>query len=400
MANALLIKLARAYLCAYSVFFVSILFVLVRGWIVNSTAGSSDDKIAVQTPIPPLYQDLRKDRIRLLKLLPGKPGQPLFATLSESSNWRVDYDTYKALSYVWGKPDVTEKHKHSIVLDGHVVSISTNLYEALQHLRKPLHERILYVDALCINQSDDSERAIQVAMLGDVYRSASSVLVWLGPSTSKTALGFEILNFLFGSEDLFTCPPWTGLPAAKIRTALSDVLHSEYFSRMWVVPENALARRLTLQSSAHALSWWAGAETQRAIIRLKFLAISPHWKDLGLGDIDFKPLLDTLEHNMMVFRQRSGRTCRSVTFLDLAYDFRCRKATNPRDMLFALRNLAPNDVKKDMVIDYKKPVDELYADFFESVKGVYEAEMDFVAKDVGAFEKVEIDEEMGYRGGW
>ncbi|PVH78412.1 HET-domain-containing protein, partial [Cadophora sp. DSE1049] len=92
---------------------------------------------------------------------------------------------YESLSYVWGDPNRSEE----ISLNGHPFHIGLNLAAALRQLR-PLKyrirdrlcpsERILWVDALCINQLDLEEKAHQVKEMAQIYKTAKRVLIWLG----------------------------------------------------------------------------------------------------------------------------------------------------------------------------------------------------------------------------
>jgi len=54
---------------------------------------------------------------------------------------------------------------------------------------------------------------------------------------------------------------------------------------------------------------------------------------------------------MMVTRRKMGKSCREVTVLDQAFDMRYRRATDRRDMLFALRSMVPEDVRRGMAVD-------------------------------------------------
>lgn len=80
----------------------------------------------------------------------------------------------------------------------------------------------------------------------------------------------------------------------------------------------------------------------------------------------------------MITRKEMNRSCKEVTLLDLAFDMRYRRATDRRDMLFALRSMAPEHIREKIIVDYEKPVDEVYADFFEEVKKAYIGEMQVV----------------------
>jgi hypothetical protein len=94
---------------------------------------------------------------------------------------------YEALSYVWGDPSdaVTARYKSQDI------RIGRNLVIALQYLRRRDSARILWVDALCINQSDFRERASQVLLMGQIYRTAKSTIIWLGEPRERSyeALG-------------------------------------------------------------------------------------------------------------------------------------------------------------------------------------------------------------------
>lgn len=56
---------------------------------------------------------------------------------------------YEALSYVWGVKESTEM----IRVDGGLLKVTANLFEALSNLRKPREDRLIWIDAICIDQS-------------------------------------------------------------------------------------------------------------------------------------------------------------------------------------------------------------------------------------------------------
>ena len=100
--------------------------------------------------------------------------QPLSCSLSiVSLDSKPDYET---LSYVWGDPSLSNE----IIADGSVINITKNLRTALWYLRTPDVARVIWADGICINQSDLDERSFQVQMMGDIYRQAKGVQIWLG----------------------------------------------------------------------------------------------------------------------------------------------------------------------------------------------------------------------------
>ncbi|KAH9207768.1 heterokaryon incompatibility protein-domain-containing protein, partial [Leptodontidium sp. 2 PMI_412] len=124
-----------------------------------------------------LYSPLASENeIRLLCLLSGVGEDPIECTLQHAN---LEHNpNYEALSYVWGSPTSSE----SIEISGKEYFIRENLSSALQHLRHPQNARLFWIDALCINQEEVSERNDQVHQMGRIYRSAVKVIVWLGPS--------------------------------------------------------------------------------------------------------------------------------------------------------------------------------------------------------------------------
>src|SRR5437868_3974792 len=122
--------------------------------------------------------------IRVLELYPGS-----FKDQIQCSLRIVSLETrpeYEALSYYWGDPKVTI----GILCDGASVQVTKNLHTALQWLRKEDTTRILWVDALCINQNSNDEKNHQVGMMRRIYGCSVRTLVWLGEETeeSKSAL--------------------------------------------------------------------------------------------------------------------------------------------------------------------------------------------------------------------
>lgn len=100
-----------------------------------------------------------------------------------------DSPEYTALSYAWGKAE----DKRLILLDDMEVSVRVNLESALYHLCQT-SVTTMWVDALCINQSDNAEKSEAVQRMKRVYEDATHVLVWLGPSGDDSDVALQILN--------------------------------------------------------------------------------------------------------------------------------------------------------------------------------------------------------------
>nr|OQO19785.1 hypothetical protein B0A51_14484 [Rachicladosporium sp. CCFEE 5018] len=151
-----------------------------------------------------------------------------------------DKPTYKALSYTWGEED--DQDVSTIYVNGSPFTITRNLWDALWALRPQSGEIVLWVDAICINQFDTQERSHQVSCMPDIYRTASEVIVWLGPSTPRTDL---VLKHL--SEKKLTAESLKGLRELSKR---------RWFTRFWVIQELALSLgNATIHCGKHHIVW-------------------------------------------------------------------------------------------------------------------------------------------------
>lgn len=130
------------------------------------------------------YEPLEGPRnIRVLHVHPGLPGDLLSCHLEH-----VDLNlnpTYEAISYVWGNPSFS----HSILCDGRRIVVTKSLNDVLQRLRLRDQQRTVWIDGVCINQGNTEERGHQVRLMGDVYKRAQRVVIWLGDDKNRHAEG-------------------------------------------------------------------------------------------------------------------------------------------------------------------------------------------------------------------
>ncbi|KAK4172244.1 heterokaryon incompatibility protein-domain-containing protein [Triangularia setosa] len=114
--------------------------------------------------------------IRLVTIKPGTWRDPISCTLSCHSLDFLPLTEYSALSYAWGSPGVTDM----ILLEGRSWPVTVNLANALYFLRDPIKPVRMWIDALCIDQSDLKERGKQVQLMKEIYSSGTQVVVYLG----------------------------------------------------------------------------------------------------------------------------------------------------------------------------------------------------------------------------
>ncbi|KAH7176848.1 heterokaryon incompatibility protein-domain-containing protein [Dactylonectria macrodidyma] len=112
--------------------------------------------------------------IRLIHVHPGNETDPVQLSLVTTSLDKTP--AFEAISYCWG--DVQDLRE--VICDGVTLSITNSLFTGLVHFRRPGQPRVLWADAVCINQADAVEKNQQVLMMAGIYSRATRVLVWLG----------------------------------------------------------------------------------------------------------------------------------------------------------------------------------------------------------------------------
>jgi hypothetical protein len=262
-------------------------------------------------------------------------------TIEEFERRSVQCPAYTALSYAWG--DV--KTIVSITLNGRLSFVTENLHEALLHLRR-VHPRILiWVDALSINQTDDSERSHQVSQMRAIYSEASKVISWVGP-------GFEITDRLFlfirGHHDSCTvkdglAEDCTFLADRELADAIGYLENRPYWNRIWVIQEVVVATNLELMCGFHSIDWHVFATFWPLIFENHFKKVQGMNRRLA-----------PLRRSSAILSLSSWR--RSNVSLAYALELTgLSRATDGRDKVYALLGLVDKGAGQHIVVDYTLP---------------------------------------------
>lgn len=183
------------------------------------------------------YKDLPRGSIRLLRLLPGEDRQRVCCEISEHP--LTDMLSYNAISYAWG----AGPPQHHVMLSGHEFAIRKNLWRFLCQARRStkMRDRLIWIDALCIDQSNNAERTHQVGLMAEIFSRANCVIVWLGPSYGDSDLAMQSLR---KSECYWTTKNRMATLWAKPHAVgLVGLCVRPYWRRLWVFQELALAKR-------------------------------------------------------------------------------------------------------------------------------------------------------------
>ncbi|KAF4420956.1 Heterokaryon incompatibility protein 6 [Colletotrichum fructicola] len=239
---------------------------------------------------PYQYRALGPGEIRLLRLHPAPdPRRDLTGTIlhHELSNpafrWASEGPylehklPYEAVSYHWGSNTKTpfkvlvndENADSSTPLS--VIPLTASLHTLLRQIAYTDRDRVVWVDAICINQvrsADNVEKGAQIRMMPDIYGIAARVLVYLGPAANNSDLAIAFLEHMSDFADYldevlptanfaaalaagFAMPP----PDAPDWPALRAFLRRPWFRRVWVIQEFVNATELTVMCGAREIDW-------------------------------------------------------------------------------------------------------------------------------------------------
>jgi hypothetical protein len=143
------------------------------------------NKKHLSVPEPYVYDtlDSNSKEIRVLEVAPGAGDDMVKCTLKHVSLLSDSRLAYETISYCWGP----SKDPVVINLNGCLVPVSATSEAAVRRMRLIDQSRVLWIDAICINQSSLSERNEQVALMSDVYSIATQNLVYLGKDDAGIA---------------------------------------------------------------------------------------------------------------------------------------------------------------------------------------------------------------------
>ncbi|KAK6864066.1 heterokaryon incompatibility protein-domain-containing protein, partial [Apiospora arundinis] len=166
---------------------------------------------------------------------------------------------YEALSYVWGSPDDPKTISVSSTRKGSErrISVTRNLFIALINMRLRTIRRVLWVDAICTNQNDMSEKGRQVSLMGKIYSHAKAVTVWLGPEEDDSAAAFALIRDLGRHERNIT-----GTFSGPIKWGERDLqavyllFARPWFERLRVRQEIYSAKNAMVQCGPDKMAWF------------------------------------------------------------------------------------------------------------------------------------------------
>ncbi|KAF5012761.1 hypothetical protein FDECE_1181 [Fusarium decemcellulare] len=327
--------------------------------------------------------------------------------VEEDRHWRYTWGDYVALSYCWGPPEP----RHIIKLNGHDFSVSSNLFNALQLLRRSQRVRQgfkLWIDAICINQDDITERSQQVLRMRDIYDLSWQVITYLGAESDGSELAMTAFRWMASrvergeNLDGFYREPtkigfpmsgsmvvtWSSIMRGAVYKAIFYLLTRNYWRRMWILQEVAMAREdAPVACGDEYLSWRQVSDAakfieldegrfDREVIKYAFPKEAQHgtfefargrlgekggWSAEGTWEL----LLDMLD--LRTSQRQAPSSESSIDFLKLLLLARKANATDNKDKVYGILGIRMVAERLSLIPDYNLSISDIYQSFSEEL---------------------------------
>jgi hypothetical protein len=233
---------------------------------------------------PRNYSHRRLKDLRTIRLLKLKSWNPLSKDDPSLKYELIDTSldnvpTFFAVSYAWDAQIST----CGIECEGCVLLVTANCHAALSHLYRNRPLGLLWVDSVCIDQTNVEEQGQQVALMSEIYHKAEEVLIWLGDSNEDSEVAMKALRVLSRLVRFFprvveskfrkiqesrrarVLMPFDndGIPLSTLLPdyylpgidSMSAVSGRSWFYRIWTLQEIVLARKAVVICGEQSISW-------------------------------------------------------------------------------------------------------------------------------------------------
>jgi len=236
---------------------------------------------------------------------------------------------YEAMSYCWGDSPFTYSLEVENEARKAVLTITKNVDGMLRYFRRSHKPRYLWIDAICLNQNDDTEKLHQIHRMRDIYRQSTKVHVWLGTSIDDNS--YPIFTALkrvameqyasYGEQSQEYRRILNRVCGENYVRIFDDFFSRSWFTRRWVIQEVAFGTDITIHCGNYKLAWpWF----VRGITNLS------RQKDSGHHTVTI-PFFPTLK----IISER-----RSQYLIDVLWDCHESDCLLPEDRIYAINSIS------------------------------------------------------------
>ena len=293
---------------------------------------------------PYAYSVLPSRTIRLLKL-----DGDSFRLEGTLHNVSIDDDLdFDALSYLWGPSD---DPAHKFVCSGQRITVRKNLMAALLQFKERGFGRYIWIDAICIDQTNVEEKNMQIPLMAEIYKSAKKVISWLGHNgnidMSLSKVLPDISEILGQIKDPIQ-DPWEQAPhlpdlTSPTWSSVRALLDNSYWERLWVLQELVLAQNLEI---------WVGNDTLSWNVLYSFIERVGHCRGMirkiyaksGKHPFGFSRITKINQLRMWL----CDRLLAPTLLMQISGQSLC---LNPQDKVFGIMGLLSSELRKMLVVD-------------------------------------------------
>ncbi|KAI1132540.1 heterokaryon incompatibility protein-domain-containing protein [Nemania abortiva] len=310
------------------------------------------------------YQELAPLEFRLVHLFAKTMSAIRCEIIHESL---ANPPPYTAISYAWGDAD----DKRSIQIGNLNIPVAVSLFGALDAVRQGDSNVLVWVDALCIDQQNRDERSRQVQLMTEIYTKAENVAVWLGPSADDSELAIKFLQNIYTTKENSRKITELLLSPSQLHSvrAVAFLFQRDYWKRLWVTQEvfNAANIKVYCGNSA-GLPWDIYENATRIFQEHKkeldsYFSMNTTAKGSRLSGTQnsfsySQALVYEGPNNLYNFGSLDGLGKESLLVVMRA----CRRkfTSEPRDKIYGILGMLPDNIRKEFPIDYNKSIKEIY----------------------------------------
>ncbi|KNG89946.1 hypothetical protein ANOM_001677 [Aspergillus nomiae NRRL 13137] len=315
-----------------------------------------------------VYSCIKPDEFRVIRIEEVQP-QVKFSLQTFSI---YEAPVYEALSYAWG----TSPEMEDSVCNGARFRISHTLGQALRGIHAHSSGGWIWVDAICINQSDAEEKAHQVAGMGELYSCADQVLIWLGDAADESDMACSLLPEL--TEKIWALKESTGWkplttdeivtqglphPDDQLWRAVLLLYSRPWFQRLWIVQEVVLAPQCVFLCGAQQVEWHVVVNFALAASKSFFVSNIAGLHVDAMGEDQVSRSTNGIKLIRSSCRLKDGleEAEKEIEGLYAMMDIMQSQGASVKvDYVYAVRDMLPDAMREKVVVDYSDEAKQNY----------------------------------------
>jgi hypothetical protein len=268
--------------------------------------------------------------------------------------WRKFRGRYETVSHAWDREAATVELSCGDGTTNSKLLITKSIDSMLRHLRLQQKTRYLWIDAICINHSDKTEKSLQISSMRSIYEEAKRVILWTGDESGGGEAVLRLLRKLKDRDSITSIQ--SKLTAIFGYTSIQPVqqfISRAWFKRRWIVEEIVVAREARLMCGSRGMEF---DKFYNALCTL-----------YARGNVEDGDGLELVDWIGAIHRMRRNKTRQPPSqwpLLNMLVRFHQADCSNDHDRIVSMLGMGLDNF--GLTIDYEAPVEDLYRQFATS----------------------------------